>query len=199
MLEDTPVYIVGSVRRITAVERGKMVAELGERLLDRQGQAGWSYGYADGTSVDQGPDAATYDFQPMVSVADPWQREWGEPRYPWLAIGPRDAHPSGSGGHPDLGRSAGGPARPAARCIFSGRIIRGAAKGDGVSAHIAVDGRVIFSADLGGASSTKDIGYDVEADLRAGSKVDFIVTPGPHADIDFDSTKFEARIVQDQP
>ena len=198
VLEDTPVYIIGSVRRITAVERGKMVADSVDDYSDRQGQAGWSYGYADGTSVGQGPDAAAYDFQPMVSVADPWQREWGQPRYPWLAIGPRDAHPSGSGGHPIWAirrwtSSASGPVH------ISGRIIRGAAKGDGVSAHIAVDGRVIFSADLGGASSTKDIGYDVEADLRAGSKVDFIVTPGPHADIDFDSTKFEARIVQDPP
>jgi hypothetical protein len=62
-----------------------------------------------------------------------------------------------------------------------------------------VDGRFIFSANLGGGSSTKEIEYEFKADLRSGSKVDFIVTPGPHDDINFDSTKFEALIIQDAP
>ena len=137
----------------------------------------------------------------MVPVADPWQREWGAAALPMARHrAPRCPSLGARAGTPDLGdpqvdRIGQRPgAYPRAHLPWRGT------RGDGVSARIAVDGRVIFSADLGGASTAyKDIGYDVEADLRAGSKVDFIVTPGPDADIDFDSTKFEARIVQDPP
>jgi hypothetical protein len=196
VLNDTPVFIVGSVRRITAIGHSKVVADSVNDFSDQQGKAGWSYGY--GTGADDGPDSATPDFQDMVPVADPWHRKWGQPRYPWLAIDPRDAHPSRSEGRPIWAirrwtSSVNGPVR------ISGRIIRSAPQGDGVTAHIAVDGRFIFSANLGGASSTKGIEYEFKADLRSGSKVDFIVTPGPHDDINFDSTKFEALIIRDAP
>jgi hypothetical protein len=60
-----------------------------------------------------------------------------------------------------------------------------------------VDGRLVLSANLGGAWGTQEIEYDVKANLRSGSRVDFIVTPGLHGDINFDSTTFEARIIRD--
>ena len=167
-----------------------MVADSVNDYSDRQGKAGWSYGW------DQFRHPRLS--QEMVPVADPWRRNWSQPRYPWLAIDPHDAHPSRSEGRLIWASrrwtsSASGPVR------ISRRIIRSEPQNDGVFAHIAVDGRLIFSANMGGASSTKEIEYDVKANLRSGSKVDFIVTPGPHDDIDFDRTRFEARIIKDEP
>jgi hypothetical protein len=82
---------------------------------------------------------------------------------------------------------------------ISGHIIRSALQGDGVTAHIALDGLFIFSSNLGGTSSTRDIECDLKADLRPGAQLDFIVTPGPHDDVNFDSTTFEARIIRVAP
>lgn len=198
VLDRTPVYIVGGVRRIREVERGTVIADSVDDFSDQQGRDGWSYGYAEGSPTREKPDLAAYDFELMVPTADTWRRQWGQPRYPWLAIAARGVHPSRSKGHPIWAirrwtSSAEGPVR------ISGRIVSSTSQGDGVTAHIAVDGRIAFSAVLGGQSSTKDIGYDVKAELRPGSKVDFIVTPGPGDDIDFDSTRFVARIIEDAP
>ena len=199
VLDSTPVYIVGSVRSIAAIGRGKVLADSVDDYSDQQGKAGWSYGYHDGTGADDGLNSAAYDideFQQMVPATDAWRRKWGQPRYPWLAIGLRDAHPSRSAERPIWAirrwtSPASGPVR------ISGHIIHAAQQGDGVTAHIAVDGRLVLSANLGGAWGTQEIEYDVKANLRSGSRVDFIVTPGLHGDINFDSTTFEARIIRD--
>jgi hypothetical protein len=199
ILDSSPVYIVGNVGRVMAVEPGKLLADSVEDYSDQQGKAGWSYGFDDGRGAGDSLNSAAYaadDFKLMVPVTDRWGRKWGEPRYPWLAVGPYSTHPSRSAGRPISAirrwtSSASGPVR------IRGHIIHAAQQGDGVTAHIAVDGRLVLSANLGGAWGTQEIEYDVNANLRSGSRVDFIVTPGPHGDINFDSTTFEARIIRD--
>ena len=201
VLDNTPVYIVGIARRVMAVEPGKLLADSVEDYSDQQGEAGWSYGFDDGRGAGDGLNSAAYaadEFKQMVPATDAWRGKWGQPRYPWLAIGLRDAHPSRSAERPIWAirrwtSSASGPVR------ISGHIIHAAQQGDGVTAHIAVDGRLVLSANLGGAWGTQEIEYDVKANLRSGSRVDFIVTPGLHGDINFDSTTFEARIIGDAP
>jgi hypothetical protein len=201
VLDSTPVYILGNVKRITTIESGELLADSVEDYSDQQGKAGWSYGYSEEMRADRSHSPAAYalgDFKLMVPVADRWYHKWGEPRYSWLTIGPREAHPSRSQRGPIWAirrwtSPVTGPVR------ISGHISHSASKGDGVSAHIAVDGRFIFSADLGGATGTHEVQYETKARLQMGSQVDFIVTPGPHDDINFDSTMVEARIVRDAP
>ena len=146
VLDNSPVYIVGNVRRITAVGRGKLLADSVGDYSDQQGQAGWSYGYDDGQGAGNGPYAVD-GVKLLVPVTDEWRRHWGEPRHPWLAIGAHDAHPSASAGRPIWAvrrwtSPASGPV-----CI-RGQIIHAAPHGDGVTVHIAVDGQFVLSANL---------------------------------------------------
>ena len=79
---------------------------------------------------------------------------------------------------------------------ITGRVGNAAGQGDGVTAQVLVDGQRLFSASLGGGFPTKQIEYDLETELRVCTRVDFVLTPGPVHDINFDSSTFEARILR---
>jgi hypothetical protein len=68
-----------------------------------------------------------------------------------------------------------------------------------VTALFVVNGRLIFSVELGGTStSVQDVSFDVAGiDLSSGSYMDFIVTPGQSRDTNFDSTLFEVLVTLD--
>jgi hypothetical protein len=76
---------------------------------------------------------------------------------------------------------------------ITGRVARGA-DGDGVQAVIMVDGEETFAAEVGGAEGPTALDYDVVAVVEKGSLVDFILTPGPGVDVNFDATIFTAII-----
>jgi hypothetical protein len=200
VVDDSPVYIVGAARRIAEAGRDEILADSVGDYSDQQGEAGWYYGYYDGSDQSGGtnPDIYTDDFEFLARVADRWGRSWGDPHHPHLAIGPQSAHPS---------RSADRSVWAVRRWVsdvsgtvrLSGRIANdGKKKGDGVTAHILIDGRSVFTAQVGGAGQPRSMAYQVDVLLNNGSLVDFALTPGPHHNVNFDSSTFEARITRDR-
>jgi len=201
VVDDDPVYIVGAARRIAEAGRDEILADSVGDYSDQQGETGWYYGYYDDSDESGGTDPHIYmddDFEFLGRVADRWGRTWGDPHYPHLAIKPQSAHPS---------RTAEGSVWAVRRWVsdvsgavrLSGRIANdGKKKGDGVTAHILIDGRRVFTAQVGGAGQPRSMTYELEVLLNNGSLVDFALTPGLHHNVNFDSSTFEAWITWDR-
>ena len=202
LINDVPVYVIGNVRRIAEARRDELLADSVEGYSDQQGEAGWYYGYYHGgPGQGDGLDPGAYrddHFEPLERVTDQWSQKWGDHRHPWLSIGPRNAHPSRAAGRP-VWAVRRWVSNVSGRVRVSGRIAINKEKGDGVTARIFVDGRVIFAADLGGAEHPEAVSYELEVALANGSRVDFALGPGPQGDINFDSSAFTARITRDRP
>ena len=200
ILDSRPVYITGKVRRLVEVRSDQLVADSVKDYSMRQGELGWYYGHYDGDAAGHGDgrDAAAYtddDFELLETVTDAWSRRWGDAEYPWLAIGPTNAHPSHSAGRRVWAvrrwvSTIDGPVR------ITGRVSNASGQGDGVTAHVLVDGQRLLSTNLGGGLPTQQIEYDLETEVRLCTLVDFVLTPGRGHDINFDSSTFEARILR---
>jgi len=163
-----------------------------------QGVGGWHYGYFDGDGTGEGDGAdpagpyTDDDFERLILLDGEAGRSWRHPEINWLNIRRSSMHPSVKDGR---------PVRPVRRWIsdvsgnvrITGRVARGA-DGDGVQAVIMVDGEETFAAEVGGAEGPTALDYDVVAVVEKGSLVDFILTPGPGVDVNFDATIFTAII-----
>jgi len=77
-------------------------------------------------------------------------------------------------------------------CI-TGTISRGADRGDGVNAHILVDGVEVFLKAIGGDQPAK-CEYELVVPVRKGALVDFAVDPGKGTETSFDATSFSIAI-----
>jgi hypothetical protein len=191
-----PVYIVGDVASLTDHWPDRLIADSVDDYSDVQGAGGWYYGQYDGDGTGEGHVAGAYtdgDFELMKQVADSWGHHWGDPRYPWLSLDAQGGHPSST---------KAGPVWSVRRWIsdrdeairLRGQAAVAPAKGDGVTALIIVDGRVARKFRLGGAGNPLSADYDLEVKVRRGSTVDFALTPGPGADIQFDRSTFVVQI-----
>ena len=68
------------------------------------------------------------------------------------------------------------------------------AGGDGTGVKVLVDGKEAFSRIVGSPGEPATVNFDLPVTLRAGTRVDFAVTPGPGSNIDFDDLTFTAQI-----
>jgi hypothetical protein len=183
-LDDAPVFVTGKLTALpsapTLVET--TVADARAGFSGEQGGNGWSYGAW---------TAADPMFRPLstYSVSD-WSAAWGG-AHPYLFITAGDQHPSAAGGLPVSVVRRWTSDRNATLRI--GGEFRCGTGGDGVGVSIRVDGRLIFHRLLGGGGDTATA-FDFEADVFAGTTVDFVVDPGPGADIGYDATRVTASL-----
>jgi hypothetical protein len=198
MLTENPVFVKGPVLEVREQRSESILAWSARDFGDVQGAGGWQYGHYDGDGQGQGDGiepTGRYtddDFELLVPVENAWARHWGDPQ-----LGPIQI--SGGGAHPSAveGRAVWAVRRWASEVAGTVQIagtIGSSAKGDGTQAIILVDGAKVFSAEVGGANGQTRLEYDLSVVVEEGSLVDFVVTPGPGTDVNFDGTEFTALI-----
>ena len=188
-----PVYIRGNVEGLDEPEGDVILADSVTGFSGAQGgtPGTWSYGY-----YHQG-DSAAYqpaDFKPMTWTRNPWVYQW-QCQYGYVALGATGAHPGDSDYKPvwSIRRwwsNAEGSVR------LTGIATHGETGGDGVGIRIFLDGNEVYSQPLGGPDRAGSISFDVTGQVKRGSTLDFVVTPGPADDMNFDAVGFRARITQ---
>jgi hypothetical protein len=76
---------------------------------------------------------------------------------------------------------------------------RAGAAGDGSGVMVLVDGRPVWQKLLGGPGRITETRFAIDLTLSAGTKLDFVTTPGPAADTDHDYTLFRIRVEEPKP
>jgi hypothetical protein len=176
----------------------------------QQGANGWSYGYWDHTADTDKSYSQTTDFQllphfgsdpinqlstrPEHGTGQLWTLQDG--RY-YTSLWAGGGHPNGTlylGGHAQgehwavrrWASTANGPV------TISGHAAKvlGTNWGGAVQTRIVVDGTPVFSAVIDNAGTN----YSVNATVRRGSLVDFLIGPGPAGAYSIGVTKFTATI-----
>ena len=182
----SPVYVKGAVTGITQPPN-PIIADSVMDYTNVQGKANWSYGYFDGA----GPYRPE-DFNEMKYVETVWGYEWAGP-YKYLKLSREGGHPEAAEGRP-VWAVRRWRATAAGTLKVTGRIARGDPKGDGIGALVLADGREVLSQWVGGQGREPKIDYEVRLPVQEGTRVDFVITPGPAADTGYDATQFTARI-----
>ena len=72
-----------------------------------------------------------------------------------------------------------------------GHASRNSQEGDGVGVKVFLDGKELFTKMLPPASTAD---FDLTVEITKGSRLDFVVTPGPALDPNFDYTGFQVVI-----
>lgn len=192
-LDRDPVYLRGAVRHLDATRPDTLVADArGDFSVEAAGGQ-WQYGAflmprQTGTGVCAAPDAEPVALRVRQNA---WESLYGDPRWPALRVGAADQHPAASRG----------------RAVWAVRsyrsddaglvLVRGAfsrhGKGDGVGACILLDGKPVFEAFLP-PGVRQHAAFDLSLPLRAGARLDFVVTPGPGLDINDDAVAVTAQV-----
>jgi hypothetical protein len=180
-----------------ALPRSELVADSVSEFSGEQGAKGWFYGYWDrATDADAAYDPAT-DFQLLKHFGtDPINQISGRSEFTvgelwYLQDGLYYTSLWAEGGHPNSAMKFGAQAAAehwvvrrwvstiAGSVIISGRAGKTMPWGQnwsgGVRALITVDGDEVFSANVDDGGSA----YSVEARVRVGSHVDFLIGPNP--------------------
>jgi hypothetical protein len=163
----------------------------------------WSYGAY--SCPEAGPSAArcVRDFanagEPIEDLqwrVDPWRWAWRSSHLPFLEVAREGAHPSAVSGHPVWAVRRWVALRDA-RVQVTGEVSRRAgAAGDGSGVMVLVDGRPVWQKLLGGPGRITETRFAIDLTLSAGTKLDFVTTPGPAANTNFDATSFRVRAEQ---
>jgi hypothetical protein len=182
-LSESPIYVAGAVKGLP-LSTETIIGDARAGFSDTQGRNGWSYGFI----VDDGA------FTPLTTFgADDWHAAWrGE--QPYLSITSTDQHPSYQGGIPVASVRRWQSDREGTVHIY-GSFRGGKYGGDGLGVSVAVNGERRFRKLLGGGSG-KPVAesFDFSESVRVGTTIDFIVDPGPAANIDYDNTAVTASI-----
>jgi hypothetical protein len=195
---ENPVYIHGRVTGVREVGREPLLADSILNYTDGPEPDGaWSYGaYVCPAPADQGDCLAGYDpdaLQPLAWLPDAWAYAWRAPGYRDLVVGTDNAHPAVHDGH-QVWAVRRWTAKRADKLDLAGLARRVAGKGDGTVALILLDGKPIWQQRLGAAGAPDEKHFAVSAEVHPGSRLDFVVTPGPGTDLVDDSTEFSVRI-----
>jgi hypothetical protein len=199
ILSENPVFVRGPVVEVRERERETILAWAEYDFGAAQGAGGWQYGHFDGDSDGAGDGigpAGAYtddDFEPLSPAENSWERYWGDDQLGPIAISVQEAHPSATGDRP-VWAVRRWVSEVAGTVQIVGTVARGAAEGDGTRAAILVDGVEVFAAELGGPDGQRTLDYAVPVLVEEGSLVDFVVTPGPGTEVNFDATTFTALI-----
>ncbi len=198
VIDTTPMYIVaraGAVADVTETPRGdRLIADSLRDFSDVQGKGGWSYLSAGNDKTG----SAVYD--PEKAVPMRWLPSPGDWAYAWT--GPGDyftlGEEGGSGGIIDGGQGwavlrwtsdRSGPVHVVARP-------HGAGQGDGVGVRVFADGKELFSRLLPPDASA-DI--DLTPTVAQGTRLDFVITPGPGTDTNYDLVHWRVSILTPTP
>ena len=186
----TPVFLVGPLRQLRERRSDLVLADSRAEFSMSPEGGRWRYGYAvlaPGRDYD-----GRQEFHALQARQNQWGEFWGEPHWPYLLIAPEVMHPATLDGQQvAVVRRWLSPA--AGTVTISGRLGIGASPGDGTQAMILVDGRKVGAWSLAPGTAEP---YSVTASLRAGSTVDFVLTPGPGLNDSWDATTFTATVLR---
>lgn len=196
-----PIYIRGRVTSVRETGRQPLLADSELNYTDGpEPDRAWSYGaYLCPMAAGEGDCLASYDpgaLQPLTWQADAWAWGWRSPAYRDLVVGTENAHPAVHDGH-QVWAVRRWTAKHPGKVELTGLVKRAAGKGDGTTALILLDGKPIWQQRLGAAGAPDEQRFAIAADVEAGSRLDFAVTPGPGTDLIDDSTEFTVRIADD--
>jgi hypothetical protein len=194
---DLPMYVVADAGLVTTVSevprRDRVLADSVRDFSGQQDRGHWSYGYY-ASNQDGSAPYAPDQVQPMTWKPSPgdWEDRWFGPTE-WFCVGEGHVSPAViNKGQGWAVRRWTSDYRGAVRIVGSAN--RGK-NGDGVTCKIFIDGKEIYGTFLP-PKSTEQI--DLMGTVQQGSRVDFVVTPGPALDSSFDSTGFRATILTEQ-
>lgn len=192
-LDRDPMYLRGAVRHLDATRPDTLVADAREDFRVAATGGRWRYGaylmppHA-GPGVCAGPGAEPVALRVRQNA---WESFYGDPRWPALRVSAGNQHPAGSQGQAVW-------AVRSYRADEAGPVqVRGAfrrhGKGDGAGACILLDGKPVFEAFLPPGVRQR-AAFDLSLPLRAGARLDFVVTPGPGLDINDDAVVVTAQV-----
>jgi hypothetical protein len=159
---------------------GTVLADANAGFSGVQGQNGWYYGdFASGTT-----------FQNLTAFSG---GTWSS-SYPYITITAGDQHPSTANGGPVsvVRRWVSTYAGPV---TINGQFLSENTGGDGVGVTVLINGQAAMArAAIGAAGAPTQQNFSLSATLKVGDNVDFVLDPGPAADINFDATGLSATV-----
>jgi hypothetical protein len=182
-LSESPIFVTGELQGLPG-PNSRTLAEARQGFSERQGDSGWSYGFA----------TATANFTALPShSSDDWRRAWwGE--QPYLSVTSTEQHPSARDGQPVAAVRRWRSERHDVVRI-KGNFSGGRSGGDGVGVSVAVNGQQRFRKILGGgAGNPVGENFDFLETVEPGTTIDFVVDPGPAANPDHDNTAVNVTI-----
>ncbi len=193
--DTTPFYLIGAISAVREFGRDGIIADTFRDFSGTQGTANGTWSYLNGYF----PPGSAFDPNALTALtyaATNYGYEY-DMGFPFVKL---DA----SGGHPGVrqGYAVDYPVWSVRRWLSSvnanvqinGTIIRASAAGDGTGARIYVDGILVYATTIGGANVGATINFNFGTPVHSGSKVDFVLTPGPAIDVNFDYVDFRAQI-----
>lgn len=194
---NTPFYLIGPISSVLEIGRDVLVADsyLGFTGTPGTTNGTWSYlnGYVvPGTAYNPNPSALT----PMTYTTTEYGYDYGS-YYPYAELDADGGSPGARQGYAvvyPVWTVRRWLSNVAANATFNGTIIRASALGDGTGVAVYVDGNQVYSTLAGGAGAGVNISVNFVTPINVGSKVDFVLTPGPGNDVDYDYTVFHAQI-----
>lgn len=193
-LTSTPVFVEGPVSSVRENRSNVVLTDSASAFSGSQGTNGWYYGYFAPAKTRPGEDG----FIRLAWLKDVWAQYWGAPSLPDLKIDREGAHPGLLDGHAAWAvrrwqSDVEGPIG------ISGHFERTADEGDGSEAQIIVDGRPIYSVDVGGPNNPKRAAFAIDTVVHKGSTVDIGISPGPadSTDVNNDATGVHVTITME--
>jgi len=190
-LDPVPQYLHGAVRQLDAPRPDRLLADTGS------GFAAAGSWYMGAYPMPRAPAATDLCPAPTGAPAvlqrrsNPWEYFHGDPRWPVLRVGDGDLHPA-AGNRQAIWAVRG------YRVAASGMLrIRGSfsrdGQGDGTGACIFVDGERLFQALLP-PGPRQHSNFDLRVRANAGTRVEFVATPGPGLDVNYDALGLRAAL-----
>jgi len=195
--DNTPFYLLGSISAVLECGRDTIVADTVGGFSGTQGTGNgtWSYlnGYVvPGSAYD--PNAST--LTPMTYGATDYGYEY-DSEYAFAKIDANGGHPGTREGYAvvyPVWTVRRWVSNVTATARFNGTIVRASPYGDGTGAQIYVDGNLVYSTLIGGTGWGATVSFNFVAPIQTGSQVDFVLTPGPATNVDYDYVDFRALI-----
>jgi hypothetical protein len=182
-----PLFLLGPARLIQEIRPDEVIAGSSGDFSLEQGYAYWTYG----ARIGSGARAA--QLVPLTDRTDMWGVFWALDGDGHLKIDGASMHPSERAGTPIAAvRRWTSPVSRAA--TISGRIARSSSDGDGTGVRLRVDERILFDRVLGSGEQGTNFAFTYDVKLEKGSVLEIEVTPGPAADINFDSVQLDFEV-----
>jgi hypothetical protein len=203
-LDGNPVYLKGQVSAIRESGRTKLLADSVNGFTNTPGaDSNWSYGAYICPDKGGGTDTCLADYntdslEPLTWMASQWGYAWRSLRFNSLQVAIDLAHPSVLDGR-QVWAIRRWTSHEDSKIVLTGTVERPVDKGDGSETLLLVDGRAIWRQTLGRPGWPDRHDFSVTTDIRVGSHIDFVVTPGPGTNIESDATHFTVRIAYVDP
>jgi hypothetical protein len=200
VLNETPVYIRGRITGLSEPERTVLLAD-SHMDFSGDGAGRWTYGailcdiseaagLAEPTCL---AEDGIWTLETLTWMYNAWSPAWRAHRYRDLALDRSMAHPSVYGDKQVWAVYRWRTDR-AGQIRLKGSVSRTEQQGDGVGVLLMLNGKVLWRRHIGGGGAEGEAVFDVTVMVEPGQAIDFVVTPGPALDMNFDATEFNLRV-----